>query len=374
MAILIFIVVLVLLILVHELGHFIVAKRSGIRVDEFGIGFPPKLFGKKFGETEYTINALPIGGFVRIYGEDYADENGAVIDEPRSFVRKSKWIQAAVLVAGVAFNILFAWLLFVFGFMYGMPTALDETAVSGARDVRLFVTSVLPDSPAAQAGLAANDTITNLSVVGGAGVTIEGKNGGLTPTQVSSFIADHPDTKIAFEIQRKGEPKELIVEPKAGVIAEDPSRAAAGFSMTLGGTISYPLHIALWQGAKTTWFMLEEISVSLAKFFYQTLTFHADFSQVAGPVGIVGLVGDASALGFAYLITFTAMISLNLAVINVLPFPALDGGRLLFVIIEAIKGSPIKPSVAANFNRVGFGLLILLMIAVTFHDVLKLLH
>lgn len=373
MSIIIFIIVLVLLILVHEFGHFIVAKKSGIRVDEFGIGFPPKLFGKKFGETEYTVNALPIGGFVRIYGEDYTDENGNVIDDPRSFVRKSKWIQAAVLVAGVGFNILFAWLLFVFGFMYGMPTALDEASINDARDVRLFVTGILPESPAAQAGLMPNDTITNVSVAGTDEAAVVGESGVLTPTDVSSFIAEHPDTKIAFEVQRKGEPKEVVVEPKAGVIAEDPGRAAAGFSMTLGGTVSYPPHVALVQGAKTTWSMFKEIAVSLAKFFYQTLTFHADFSQVAGPVGIVGLVGDATALGFAYLITFTAMISLNLAVINILPFPALDGGRLLFVIIESIKGSPIKPSVAANFNRVGFGLLILLMIAVTFHDVLKLI-
>jgi regulator of sigma E protease len=373
MSIIIFIVVLVLLILVHEFGHFIVAKKSGIRVDEFGIGFPPKLFGKKFGETEYTINALPIGGFVRIYGEDYTDENGNVIDDPRSFVRKSKWIQAAVLVAGVGFNILFAWLLFTFGFMYGMPTALDESALGNARDVRLFVTGVLPDAPAAQAGLAVNDTITGISVASDTDAVVPGYGGVLTPASISSFIAAHPDQHVVFEVLRKGEKKEVTVDPKVGVLADDPSRAAAGFSMTLGGTVSYPPHVALWQGAKTTWFMLEDIAVGLAKFFYQTLTFHADFSQVAGPVGIVGLVGDATALGFAYLITFTAMISLNLAVINILPFPALDGGRLLFVIIESIKGSPIKPSVAANFNRVGFGLLILLMIAVTFHDVLKLI-
>jgi regulator of sigma E protease len=144
--------------------------------------------------------------------------------------------------------------------------------------------------------------------------------------------------------------------------------------MALVGTVSYPIHLALIEGAKTTLVMLKEIAVSLVTFFYQTFTFHADFSQVAGPVGIVRLVGDASALGFSYLITFTALISLNLAVINVLPFPALDGGRLLFVIIEAIKGSPIKPSAANNVNRIGFALLIALMVVVTLHDVFKLTH
>lgn len=369
MAILIFVVVLVLLILVHELGHFLVAKKSGIRVDEFGIGFPPKLFGKKYGETEYTVNALPIGGFVRIYGEDYTDEQGNVIDDPRSFVRKSKWTQAAVLVAGVGFNILFAWLLFFFGFMYGMPTAVDEQNISSAKDVRLFVTSVLPESPAALAGLAPNDSIRDVRFEAD---SVEGDGLTPTPTNVSAFIGEHANQKIIFDVERKGQVQEVIIEPKAGVLADDPSRVAAGFTMVLGGTISYPPHIAFWEGAKTTVNMLSDITVSLLKFFYQAFTFQADFSQVAGPVGIVGLVGDASALGFAYLITFTAMISLNLAVINILPFPALDGGRLLFVIIESIKGSPIKPSVANNFNRVGFALLILLMIAVTFHDVLKL--
>lgn len=373
MDIVIFLVILVLLILVHEFGHFIVAKKSGIRVDEFGIGFPPKLFGKKFGETEYTVNALPIGGFVRIFGEDYTDEEGKPIDDPRSFVRKSKWVQAAVLVAGVGFNILFAWFLFTLGFAIGMPQAVDEQSLSNARDIRLFVTQVLPESPASLGGLTQDDAIINVKLENGQSVEKKEKDGGaLSPETVSTFIAAHPNEKIVFDVSKKGQVRELTIEPKTHVLTDAPERVAAGFSMTLVGTVSYPVHIALVEGAKTTWIMLKEITVSLLKFFYQAFTFHADFSQVAGPVGIVRLVGDASALGISYLITFTALISLNLAVINVLPFPALDGGRLLFVIIEAIKGSPIKPSVANNFNRIGFALLIALMVVVTFHDIWKL--
>ena len=132
MSIIIFLIILLVLVLVHEAGHFFLAKRFGIRVDEFGFGFPPKLFGKKWGETEYTLNLLPLGGFVKIFGETPDDENINGPDSARSFVNKAKWKQAVVLVAGIAMNFLLAWVLFSFGFMSGLPTSASQAARSKA--------------------------------------------------------------------------------------------------------------------------------------------------------------------------------------------------------------------------------------------------
>lgn len=362
MSILIFLVILMLLILVHEFGHFIVAKKSGMRVDEFGIGFPPKLFGKKVGETEYSVNALPFGGFVRIFGENPGEEVGAG-DEARSFTKKSKFLQAAVLVAGVGFNVLFAWVLFSIGFMIGMPTTLSEETEGQAQNVRLVVTSVLPDSPAGSAGLMAGDEVRSLTA---SGETIE------NPTLSETLEMIDTEEEIAVTYDRGDTVGTATVTPVRGLISDAPGREAIGVSLGMVGELALAPHVALVEGAQFTYDMLSAVTVGIVSFFANAITFNADFSQVTGPVGIVGLVGSVSELGLIYLLSFTAFISLNLAVINLLPFPALDGGRLLFVIIEAIKGSPIKPVVANALNTVGFALLILLMLVVTYNDIVRL--
>jgi regulator of sigma E protease len=367
MSILLFFLVLFALILVHELGHFLVAKRYGIRVDEFGIGFPPKAIGKKYGETEYTLNWLPIGGFVRIFGEDPTDE--ALRDGPdknRAFVWKPKWVQALVLVAGVTMNALFAWFLFAIVYMAGMPTAIDPEQITEVRDPQLLVTAVMPESPAADAGLQAGDRIVSIEAPG---ATLTEP---LLPDDVSAFISSRGGEELTFIYRRGGEETTAVVVPRQNVVEDDPTRPAAGFGMVLSGITTLPPHEAIFQAGIRTAEMLWVITVEIFKFFGNAITFNADLSQVAGPVGIVGLVGDASELGLVYLLLFTATISLHLVVINLLPIPALDGGRLLFVFIEAIKGSPIKPAVAILANRIGFALLILLMIAVTFNDVLRI--
>lgn len=367
LTILLFLVVLMVLIFVHELGHFSVAKYFGIRVDEFGIGFPPKIFGTKRGETEYTLNWFPIGGFVRIFGEDPDDASLHGPDAPRAMVNKSKWIQAAVLVAGVTFNILFAWLLFVGGFMLGMPSALDPEQVAQASDVRLLITEVLPESPAAAAGLAPSDQIVALADQRG-----EQLSGSLTPEAVSGFIEAHSTGTLALTLVRDGATTTATVTPSTNVVPGEPERPAVGFVMSLSGIVTLPPHEALWEATTMTAGLLGAIVVALGGFFAQAFTLSADLSQVAGPVGIVSLVGDAAALGIPFLITFTAFISLNLAVINLLPVPALDGGRLLFVFIEAVKGSPIPPRIANAVNTAGFAFLILLIILITFNDIVRL--
>ncbi len=363
MTILLFFGVLFVLILVHEWGHFITAKKTGMRVDEFGIGFPPKLFGVKRGETEYTMNLLPIGGFVRIFGEDAAGAAESA-DYARSFIARPKWAQAIVLVAGVTMNVLFAWFLFAIVLMVGLPTAVDEATATP--EARLVVASVLPGSPADLAGVPAGAVVTSLS----AGEdSIEAK----TPSAFRAFSETRPNEPLSLTVQSGGESKTLTVTPEKGLVAEAPDQVAVGVSLVLVENVTVAPHVALWRAVGMTYDSTIAITVSIASLLADSATLSADLSQVAGPVGIVGLVGDAASFGFTSLLLFTAAISLNLAVINMLPFPALDGGRLLFVAIESVTQRPINPKWVLRLNTVGFVLLLTLMVAVTWNDIARLL-
>jgi len=363
MSIFLFIIILAVLILAHEFGHFIAAKKAGIRVDEFGIGFPPRLWKKKIGETTYSVNAFPIGGFVKIFGENPDEESIGGKDAKRSFVHKSKWVQAWVLGAGIVFNLLLAWVLISAGFMMGLPYSADDEKY-GARveGSQLTITQVMPHSPAETAGLKGGDHIVALYA---------GKDTLETPEVASTqkFIASHEE--ITFAYMRGEEIKTTIVHPEDGVVD---GRRAIGISMDRAGTLKLPVHEALYAGILTTASFTWATMTGILEFFKNIFVGHADFSEVSGPIGIVGIVGDASALGFVHLLSLVAIISINLAVINLLPFPALDGGRLFFLLIEAIKGSPIKPSIANAANGVGFIILILLMVVVTYSDIAKILH
>ena len=361
MTILLFILVLVALIVVHEFGHFVVAKLSGMRVDEFGIGYPPKVVGKRFGETEYTLNWLPFGGFVKIFGED--PEPGTLRD-PRAFTSRPRILQALVLVAGIAMNLLFAYLLITATLVMGTPRALTDEEAKLAPDATLAVASVLPESPAEKAGLVPGDLILSAE-------TTEGAYVGAEPTAFTSLV-NASEGPVTLSVKHGETVRDVSLAPASGVIAADPGRKALGIGLAPVGTISVPLLEAPIDGAILTWEVTKETAIALLHFFASLFTLSADLSQVAGPVGIAGAVGSASADGLASLLSITALISINLALINLLPVPALDGGRLLFVIIEAIVRRPIKPVVANTVNTVGFALLILLMLVVTVSDIARI--
>lgn len=365
MSILLFFLVLFVLILVHEWGHFIVAKKTGMRVDEFGIGFPPKLFGIKKGETEYTFNALPIGGFVRIWGENFEEEDETLgeTDKSRSFSSRPKWAQALVLIAGVTMNVLFAWFLFSLTYMIGVHTPVDESVASDSAE--LYIAAVLPDSPAS--------TIPVGSVV----TSIEAPDKTIvnpTPTEFSSLVSEVAPTPVAVSYRFGGDEMTASLVPVQGLIVEDPERYVVGASLSLIEIQQRPFFTAIADGFSATWQGLVGISSGLWSLISQSFVGEADFSQVAGPIGIVGMVGDAASFGITTLLTFTAIISLNLAVINLLPFPALDGGRLVFVAIEAVTKKRIPPVWAGRVNLVGFAILMLLMIAVTYNDIIRILN
>lgn len=362
MSILIFIIVLAVLIFAHELGHFLVAKWAGIRVDEFSIGFPPHIAKWRGGETHYSIGVIPFGGYVKIFGENPDEESLSGPDRERSFVNKSKLTQVGVLGAGVVFNIILAWLLISIGLMVGLPTSATLSSHE-LRDVELTLVSVLPNSPAAEAGLTSGDVLEEL-------VVREDTLTELTVANTQSFIASHGGEPITVRYTRGEDSGEVFVTPETGVVGGVP---AIGVSLDTVGILQLAPHRALWEGISFTATLTKTIAVGLAGFIVDAFTGSADLSQVAGPVGIVRLVGDASALGFIYLLSFTAIISIHLAIINLIPFPALDGGRILFVIIEALKRSPIRPKVANTLNTIGFALLIILMIVVTWNDIVRLL-
>ncbi len=366
MSIILFIIILFILVLVHEFGHFITAKRFGIRVDEFGFGFPPraaKLFTK--GETAYTLNWIPFGGFVKIFGENPDEASLTGPGSERSFARKPWYVQAAVLVAGVLFNAVFAWMLFSIGFMSGLPTSVGaEPEGSVVMNQHLTITSLKAGAPAAVAGLKAGDRILKIE-------TKDAKNSEDAPTAESlkSFIAKYGEAPIEISYERGHEEKSVEVLAKSGVLSD--SGRGIGISMDTIGTLKLPFFQAFFEGGKLSLHLIRGTFLGFYNLIAGAIRGTGDLSSVTGPIGIVGFVKDAYEFGFVYLLSFTALISINLAVINLIPFPALDGGRLLFVAIEAITRKQIPPKVANMANTIGFFILIALMLLVTAHDVWK---
>ncbi len=354
---------LLVLVIAHEFGHFIVAKKAGMRVDEFAFGFPPKIFGIKKGETEYNFNLLPIGGYVKIFGENPNDESLEGKDSVRSFTSKSKRAQIAVLLAGVTMNFLVAWLLFSIGFMSGMPSSMSANNKNAKiQNSELAITAIMPDSPAEKSGLVVGDKIKKLST----------KSDNTEVPSVESikyFVNKHKNETINVSFVRRGEEKTVELTPGKNDIGEP----VIGIGMDMISTIKLAPHKAIWEGLKLSADVFVSTCVGFYKLIANAVTGNGSFSAVSGPVGIVGIVGDVAHFGIIYLLSFAAIISINLAVINLIPFPALDGGRILFVIIEKIKGSPIKPKIANTLNMIGFVLLMLLMIIVTYKDITKLM-
>ncbi|MDB5194162.1 MAG: hypothetical protein JWN50_176 [Parcubacteria group bacterium] len=353
MNIIIFVIILSVLVFVHEAGHFIAAKTFGIRVDEFGLGYPPrakKLF--KWKGTDFTLNWLPFGGFVKIFGEDPSEEAKHSKD---SFIAKRRDKQAVVLVSGVVGNFLLAWVFISFGFMMGMSSPVDLGLPT--MDAHTTITQILPGSPASAAGLKAGDEVFL--------ITRGEQSAGKTPEEISNFISSGSDP-INVTVKRGGEIFTKSVTPASGIV---PGKPAIGFGLAEVSIVKLNPVKAVYEGFRAAVLLTRDTAETLWSFIAKAVTGHADFSQVTGPVGLVAVTGQVAGLGFAYLLSFAALISINLSIVNLLPFPALDGGRLLFVIIEAVTRRPIPPRVANTVNAVGFSLLILLMILVTIRDV-----
>ncbi len=364
--ILIFIIILGLLVFVHEAGHFLVAIWNGIKAEEFGFGFPPRAFGFYKDETTgkyrfvwgnrdvesrntvFSMNWLPLGGFVRIKGEDGSSQ------DPDSFAGKSAWIRVKVLGAGVFMNFIFAWLLVSLVLMIGFPQAIDSTNRAQYPDTKIYITNVLPNTPAAQMGIMAGDQV--VSIDGTAVTSLE---------EVSTTIKEKQGAEIMMEVDRLGKRLELRGTPRVDHPANE---GALGIGFTETAIVKLGFFKSFYQGAINTFEMTRQIILAIGRMVGMLFGGERVVVDVTGPVGIVYMTKQMSDLGLVYLLQFAAILSINLGIVNILPFPALDGGRIFFILLEKLKGRPVTQKVEMALHQIGFMLLLLLMAIITIRD------
>jgi regulator of sigma E protease len=345
-----FVVVLSFLVFIHELGHFVAAKRAGVTVEEFGFGYPPRLLALgRWGETEYTLNAIPFGGFVRMVGEEDPSR-------PRSLAGKPKRTRLAVLAAGAIMNLLLAFLLFSLAFVLGVPVPVEFHRVS--------VLSVTRGSPAATAGLQMGDLILSAD-----------DNPVESPEELVAYIQQHLGEDIRLEVQRGSESLDVRVVPRREwPEGQGPMGAVIQPYASKMDIRAYPLWQALWLGLQET------LSTILLTLFIPVLVLRGLIPAAAvrpvGPVGVAQMTSSAAqqvmATGWWFpLLQLTAVVSAGLCLANLLPIPGLDGGRILFVIIEAIRGRRISPEKEGFVHLIGMGVLVVLMLIVTYQDLIS---
>ena len=350
-------IALIGLIVLHELGHFILAKRFGVKVEEFGVGLPPRLFGKKFGETLYSLNLIPFGAFVRIHGE----EGG--IEDIRSFSSKPIWQRALIVLGGVVMFWIIAWILLSIVMGLGMPTVVSDEA-SGLLDPKVQIIAVAPNSPAQEAGISPGDTIKRLSR-GDEQLPIT------QVKEVQEFTQKHSGKEIILTIERGDEIFDKTLTPR---VSPPEGQGAMGVALARTAMISYPWYEAPVRGAQETG-NLTLGAVQGWGIIFSNLVKGQGMpagAQVVGPIGIFDLFGKMSAMGVSYFLRFTALVSIFLALFNILPIPALDGGKLVFLGIEAVRKKPVSVKIEQNLTAFCFALLILLLIFVTFKDLQRL--
>ena len=353
-----FIILIASLVLVHEWGHFWVARKLKIKVEEFGFGFPPRLFGIRKKGIFYSFNLFPIGGFVRIFGEQ-----GEGAGSPYSFISRPAWQRFMVIVAGVFMNLVLAWAFFSFGSFLGVPAALDDdSAGANVRDVAITVIDVAPESPAGRAGVQFGDIVLGLAV-GDDEKTVE------TVDDIQEFTAGHLGMDMTIAVRRGGQDLMFTVVPRQH---PPEGEGPVGVALSRVGILQVPWYKALWVGLQQTWFSLTSVVIGMVALFTDLFSTGKISADVSGPVGIFRVAGQAWALGLSYFLQLAAVLSVNLAVLNALPFPALDGGRILFLAIEKIRGSRVDQKMEHMAHAVGFILLIVLMVAITYRDIVKL--
>ncbi|MCX6745356.1 MAG: RIP metalloprotease RseP [Candidatus Parcubacteria bacterium] len=354
--VLIFLIVLGILVLVHELGHFLTAKLMGMKIYEFAIGFPPKIWSKKGKDgVIYSINAIPLGGFVNLR------ETESEASDPNSFVNKKPWKRAVVILAGVAMNFLLCVVLLSFGFMFGLPQSVDQDALNSGQvtDYKIQVVTVLDDKPAKTAGVEIGDVL----------LAVDDQN----IKSVKDLVA-YTGTKIGDTVNFKFLHNKQEVTKPIEIAELENGKGGIGVGLVETGIVSYPVHLAVWHGIKLTLALTKEFVLAFVNIFKNLIIGQPLGVQVSGPVGIAVLTGQVAKLGIIYLLQFTALLSLNLAIINAIPFPAFDGGHILFIIIEKIRRKPVDKKIEGIIHTIGFSLLMLLIIVITFQDILRYSH
>jgi regulator of sigma E protease len=363
-----FIGILVVLVLVHELGHFIVAKRAGITVEEFGIGFPPRIGSVMRGGTRYSLNWIPLGGFVKMLGEDgdveirRLRESGLSDDEVEqamagAFNRRPVWVRVGVLLAGVVMNFILAAALFAIAF--GMPTLVGEGP--------LKVTNIQAGSPA-EGSLEVRDVI-----IGVDGRTFE------RSADLTDYVAERGGTQVTLDVERGGEPIQVEVVPR---VVTDEDRAAGtgpiGFAYDPARVVEQPPLVddpieAVGRGTSTAWTIAIQIPGGLADAVGGLIGLNPDAPDARGPIGIAQETGRVLEAPLVSQLLFIGLLSVNLAVLNVLPFPPLDGGRIAVVLVEAVRRRRLPAEREALIYLAGFAVLIALVILISINDIQRLI-
>ncbi len=347
-----------LLIFFHELGHFIVAKMVGVKVLKFSLGFGPKLISKKIGETEYLLSAIPLGGYVKPLGEDLEEELTEE-DKPRAFNYQPVWKRMAIVISGPVFNLVLAYIIFVAFIGLNLPVAIPELD-----SITTVIESVQPGSPAEEAGIQSNDSIIAIN------------NDSVRDwSEMAGIFSQNPGKELQVRVSRAGEIIELQITPEPTETSD-----AAGNKTVIGrigiskkystkviegsGIIQAPI-----KGFQAVWGWCVLTLEVVVKLFTGGLS----AKQVGGPILIVDAAAKAASIGAYAYFNFIAIISINLAILNLLPVPVLDGGHILFLSIEALRGRPLSEKVLINANKVGMALLLLLITFVIYNDTMRII-
>ncbi len=362
LTIVVFILILSVLVLIHELGHFLVAKKLGVKVEEFGFGFPPRVFGKKIGETVYSLNLLPIGGFVKLYGED--DAGGGKLGSvdksalkakgsqlKRAFFARPVWQRASIVVAGVVMNFLLALVIvtYLFG-VHGVPTPGNK----------VLIVDLAKNAPAAKAGIVVGDQVISLN---GQKIT--------NPDQLITLTKSNLGKLVFVEVlTTKGERKVITLIPRTKYPAGEGAMGVAISTDVIVKKYSWyqaPV-VGLQETAKDSWMIVQGLGSTVQ----QVATERKVPQGLAGPVGIAQITGQFVKIGPEAVLSLVAMLSLNLAVLNILPIPALDGGRLFFILIEGVTRKKVSPRIEGYAHAVGMAVLLALIALITIHDIFRL--
>ena len=340
--------VLGVLIFFHELGHFIIAKKSGIRVEKFSLGFPPSIISKKIGETEYCIGLIPLGGYVRMSGENPDDKTTGA---PYEFMSKSVRTRAAVISAGPLANFILAWLI-----LWGLYFVQGETITDPDHAV---IGIVAEDSPAQGAGLLPGDIITAIN-----GTKVAGFG------DMAQLISAEVEKPITVEWDRDGQAMSAVITTQADHIYDNKGQKVAIGKIGIGQHgEERPLGIFAAAGRRFSRTL--DYGKLIFKLIWDLISFQVSPKAIGGPVFIAQMAGQTAQLGFSTLLFFMALLSVNLAILNVLPIPILDGGHLLFLLIEKIKGSPLSINQRMIAQQVGLVFLFLVIVLVTYNDIMR---
>ncbi len=341
---------LIVLISLHELGHFLTAKKFGIRVEEFGLGYPPRLFGKKIGETIYSVNLLPFGAFVRI-----PEQND---NDPAGFTNKPLWQRMLVIFNGGLSFWLVAMVLFAIVFAIGAPVAISDSE-TGFQNISVMVTAVAPNGPAHEAGIKPGDQIREFLIF----------NDQFLITTVAGFqdLTDqYKGKEVVLTIQRGNEVLEVNLVPRE---APPAGQGPIGINLARVGIKAYPWYLAAFEGIKEAFVMTGQVVMAYIDVFARIFHHQPTGLSLMGPVGIVGMLGQGLQIGAVYFLQMIGALAIQAALINFLPIPAFDGGKLLFLGIEAIRRKPVSRKWEERITGFFFILLIVLMIFVSIKDI-----